>query len=119
MQDPKSGKSMPKLWNKKPIAVLQAEAADVATQELMTHGRVPLKRTLSAMSLMALGIDNIIAAGIFDGAANQRSTAMSNKSNSTVATMGIDIGKNSFHVVGLDQRGPQSCCGRSGREGIG
>ena len=30
---------------------------------------------------------------------------MSNKSDSTVATMGIDIGKNSFHVVGLDQRG--------------
>ena len=30
---------------------------------------------------------------------------MSNQSNSTVATMGIDIGKNSFHVVGLDQRG--------------
>jgi transposase len=30
---------------------------------------------------------------------------MSNKPNSTVATMGIDIGKNSFHVVGLDQRG--------------
>jgi transposase len=30
---------------------------------------------------------------------------MSNKSSATVATMGIDIGKNSFHVVGLDQRG--------------
>src|SRR5260370_2445356 len=30
---------------------------------------------------------------------------MSNKSNATVATMGIDIGKNSFHVVGLDQLG--------------
>ena len=30
---------------------------------------------------------------------------MSNKSNATVATMGIDIGKNSFHVVGLDRRG--------------
>ena len=30
---------------------------------------------------------------------------MSNQSNSTVATMGIDIGKNSFHVVGLDVRG--------------
>src|ERR1700687_5440551 len=30
---------------------------------------------------------------------------MSNQSNSTVATMGIDIGKNSFHVVGLDSRG--------------
>jgi hypothetical protein len=30
---------------------------------------------------------------------------MSNESTPTVATMGIDIGKNSFHVVGLDQRG--------------
>jgi transposase len=30
---------------------------------------------------------------------------MSNKSIATVATMGIDLGKNSFHVVGLDQRG--------------
>ena len=30
---------------------------------------------------------------------------MFNQSNSTVATMGIDIGRNSFHVVGLDQRG--------------
>src|SRR5271169_364339 len=30
---------------------------------------------------------------------------MSNQSNSTVATMGINIGKNSFHAVGLDQRG--------------
>src|SRR5512136_3051215 len=34
-----------------------------------------------------------------------RSTAMSDKSTPTIATMGIDIGKNSFHVVGLDQRG--------------
>jgi hypothetical protein len=32
---------MPKLWNKKPIAVLQAEAVDVATQQLMTHGDEP------------------------------------------------------------------------------
>jgi transposase len=30
---------------------------------------------------------------------------MSNQSNATVVTIGIDIGKNSFHVVGLDQRG--------------
>jgi transposase len=30
---------------------------------------------------------------------------MSNKSNRTVTTMGIDIGKKSFHVVGFDQRG--------------
>jgi hypothetical protein len=28
---------------------------------------------------------------------------MSNKSIATIATMGIDIGKNSFHVVGLDR----------------
>ena len=30
---------------------------------------------------------------------------MPNKSIATIATMGIDIGKNSFHVVGLDRRG--------------
>ncbi len=30
---------------------------------------------------------------------------MSNKSIATIATMGIDIGKNSFHIAGLDQRG--------------
>ena len=30
---------------------------------------------------------------------------MSNKSIAIIATMGIDIGKNSFHVVGLDQHG--------------
>jgi transposase len=30
---------------------------------------------------------------------------MSNKSTASVATMGIDIGKNSFHVIGLDHRG--------------
>src|ERR1700726_1690155 len=35
----------------------------------------------------------------------QRSTAMSNGSTPIVATMGIDIGKNSFHVIGLDRRG--------------
>ena len=30
---------------------------------------------------------------------------MSNKSIATIATMRIDIGKNSFHVGGLDRRG--------------
>jgi transposase len=30
---------------------------------------------------------------------------MSNDSIATIASMGIDIGKHSFHVVGLDQRG--------------
>src|SRR5262245_10911060 len=41
----------------------------------------------------------------WEGASVKWSTAMSNKSIATVATMGIDIGKNSFHVVGLDRRG--------------
>jgi len=53
---------MPKLWTKKPLAVLQAEAADI--RELTAHG-APLKRTLTAASLMALGIGDIIGAGIF------------------------------------------------------
>jgi transposase len=30
---------------------------------------------------------------------------MSEKLNSAVAVIGIDIGKNSFHIVGLDDRG--------------
>jgi transposase len=30
---------------------------------------------------------------------------MSNKSIATIATVGIDLGENSFHVVGLDGRG--------------
>src|SRR5580693_10762607 len=53
------------IWDKKSIAMLQAEASDIAAQELMTHGGVPLKRTLTAWSLMALGIGDIIGTGIF------------------------------------------------------
>ncbi|MCK1713329.1 IS110 family transposase, partial [Bradyrhizobium sp. 143] len=30
---------------------------------------------------------------------------MSQKLSSAIAVMGIDIGKNSFHIVGHDQRG--------------
>ena len=30
---------------------------------------------------------------------------MSHNLNSTITVIGIDIGKNSFHVVGLDERG--------------
>ena len=30
---------------------------------------------------------------------------MSQNSNTAIAIVGIDIGKNSFHVVGVDQRG--------------
>jgi transposase len=31
--------------------------------------------------------------------------AMSEKLNTAITVIGIDIGKNSFHVVGLDKRG--------------
>ncbi len=30
---------------------------------------------------------------------------MSQNSNTAIAVVGIDIGKNSYHIVGLDQRG--------------
>ena len=40
---------------------------------------------------------------------------MSQNLNSAVAVIGIDIGKNSFHIVGLDYRGAIVCCVRSGR----
>ena len=32
-----------------------------------------------------------------------------------ITVIGIDIGKNSFHTVGLDGRGARSCCDKSGR----
>jgi hypothetical protein len=41
---------------------------------------------------------------------------MSQNLSSAVDVIGIDIGKNSFHVVGLDDRGAL-CCVRSGRVG--
>jgi transposase len=37
--------------------------------------------------------------------ANDEEHAMSQNPNSSVTAIGIDIGKNSFHIVGLDERG--------------
>ena len=37
--------------------------------------------------------------------AKTRSTPMAATAQSAIAVIGIDIGKNSFHVVGLDGRG--------------
>ncbi len=37
--------------------------------------------------------------------AKDKEHVMPEKLNSATAVIGIDIGKNSFHVVGLDQRG--------------
>src|SRR5262245_5226492 len=56
---------MGNLWTRKPMAALAAEAAEPDVQGLMTHDGVPLKRTLSAVNLVALGIGAIIGAGIF------------------------------------------------------
>src|SRR6266446_4280644 len=39
------------------------------------------------------------------GGTQRKERAMSEKLNSVIAVIGIDIGKNSFHVVGLDGRG--------------
>src|SRR5262245_48022523 len=41
----------------------------------------------------------------WQGAPKTREHAMSPKLNAGIAVIGIDIGKNSFHVVGLDRRG--------------
>jgi APA family basic amino acid/polyamine antiporter len=56
---------VPNILIRKPIALLQAEAEETEVQALVTHGGVPLKRTLSAWSLVSLGIGCIIGAGIF------------------------------------------------------
>src|SRR6516164_3751231 len=42
---------------------------------------------------------------IWQGAPKTKEHAMSQSLNSAIAVIGIDIGKNSFHVVGLNDRG--------------
>jgi basic amino acid/polyamine antiporter, APA family len=61
----KDNRTMAKIWARKPLATLEAEAAEPEVQALTTHDGVPLKRTLSALNLVALGIGAIIGAGIF------------------------------------------------------
>jgi basic amino acid/polyamine antiporter, APA family len=56
---------MGNVWARKSLAVLTAEAEDPQVQTLTAHGGVPLRRTLSAINLAALGIGAIIGAGIF------------------------------------------------------
>ena len=54
-----------RIWARKPMAALAAEAEEPDVQALTAHNGVPLKRTLSAINLVALGIGAIIGAGIF------------------------------------------------------
>ncbi len=56
---------MPRFLIRKSIGALQAEVADPQIQALTRHNGVPLKRSLSATALVALGIGVIIGAGIF------------------------------------------------------
>ncbi len=56
---------MAQILARKSIAALEAEAAEPDAQRLTTHDGVPLKRSLSATNLVALGIGAIIGAGIF------------------------------------------------------
>ena len=53
------------IFVRKSIATLQAEAEETEIQALTTHDGVPLKRTLSVWSILALGVGAIIGAGIF------------------------------------------------------
>jgi APA family basic amino acid/polyamine antiporter len=50
---------------RKSVASLQAEAEAAEFQQSTTHDGVPLKRSLSALTLVSLGIGDIIGAGIF------------------------------------------------------
>jgi APA family basic amino acid/polyamine antiporter len=50
---------------RKSIADLQAEAEQADAERLTSHDGIPLKRSLSALTLVSLGIGDIIGAGIF------------------------------------------------------
>ena len=56
---------MANLWARKPIATLEAEAAEPDAQALTSHDGVPLRRCLTAVNLVTLGVGAIIGAGIF------------------------------------------------------
>jgi basic amino acid/polyamine antiporter, APA family len=56
---------MARIWIRKSIPALQAEAEESERQASTAHDGVPLKRSLSAISLVSLGIGDIIGAGIF------------------------------------------------------
>jgi basic amino acid/polyamine antiporter, APA family len=56
---------MGNLLARQSIALLLSRAKEAETQAVLAHDGVPLKRTLTAINLVALGIGAIIGAGIF------------------------------------------------------
>ena len=62
--------------------------------------------------------------GSWQGGAKDKEHAMCQTPNTAIAVIGIDIGKNPFHVVGLDARGatipvdPPRSFGRCGDDGV-
>lgn len=56
---------MTAIWLRKSIATIEAEAAESDAHAGSGHGGVPLKRTLSGLNLISLGVGEIIGAGIF------------------------------------------------------
>src|SRR5580700_11117991 len=56
---------MARYWVRKSVASLLAEAEQAEFQRLNSLDGVPLKRSLSALALVSLGIGDIIGAGIF------------------------------------------------------
>jgi hypothetical protein len=50
-------------------------------------------------------VSSIVEKYVPVGSAKDKEHAMSSKLNTAIAVAGIDIGKNSFHVIGLDKRG--------------
>ncbi len=56
---------MANIWARKSLAALAAEAEEPDVQALTAHDGVPLRRSLSALNLVLLGIGAIVGAGIF------------------------------------------------------
>src|SRR6266498_3261444 len=63
-------------------------------------------RGTSAAGISANGMDRPCSCPQIAGATTRGARAMDHKaSDSIVTAIGIDIGKNTFHLVGLDERG--------------
>ena len=48
----------------------------------------------------------------WQGASKTKELAMSQKLDSAITVIGIDIGKNAFHIVAMRKRSPKQCRAR-------